>query len=194
MTGECDFSADGYRLPTEAEWEYACRAGISTPFPFGTDARRIQDYVWTRENTGSMLQPVGGKSSNAWGLHDMLGNAVEWCHDFYEWEYRGPKEVEDPLGPKVGHGRVVRGGGIMDPGVSAFRSARRSCADAVSMARLTVGAPVDRTAGLADESGDAYEPAEEGAPRSSDPDGRRKRLVYPVGFRCVRRDPDARGG
>jgi formylglycine-generating enzyme len=101
----CDFTCDGFRLPTEAEWEFACRAG-------STQARHgaLDDIAWYRGNSGATLHDVGGKAPNQWGLHDMLGNAWEWCWDLFDPEVYGPY-------------RVFRGGGFADP----ERSCRASC-------------------------------------------------------------------
>jgi formylglycine-generating enzyme required for sulfatase activity len=92
-----------YRLPTEAEWEYVCRAGTTTARYGDTDA-----VAWYRDNTNEATQPVGQKQPNAWGLYDMLGNVWEWCQDWYG-DY--PSEPQrDPQGSSSGDGRVVRGG------------------------------------------------------------------------------------
>jgi formylglycine-generating enzyme required for sulfatase activity len=104
---ECDFAADGYRLPTEAEWEYACRAGTSGP-RYGP----LDDVAWYRGNSEERPREVGGKEPNAWGLYDMLGNVWDWCWDVYDAEVYGPY-------------RVLRGGGWFDEHWSCRASVRR---------------------------------------------------------------------
>ena len=96
-----------YRLPTEAEWEYACRAGTTTAASFGNDDSLTDIYAWHSLNSRRKSQPVGQKKSNPWGLHDMHGNVWEWCQDWYG-EYPTDKAV-DPLGPPMGSARVHRG-------------------------------------------------------------------------------------
>jgi formylglycine-generating enzyme required for sulfatase activity len=109
-TWKCDFDADGYRLPTEAEWEYACRAGTSTAYFFGDDPSKLGDYGWFDKNSGGHPRPVGQKQPNAWGLFDICGNLWEWCNDFYSVDYYSKSPMTDPKGPDTGQTKVVRGG------------------------------------------------------------------------------------
>jgi formylglycine-generating enzyme required for sulfatase activity len=107
-----------YQLPTEAEWEYACRAGKETP----EDA--LAEYAWYRSNSGEGTHPVGQKKPNAWGLYDMQGNVWEWCQDWYSPRYYDETPRRDPRGPEVGSERVIRGGSYQDLGPDC-RPARR---------------------------------------------------------------------
>jgi len=110
QTWKCNFEANGYRLPTEAEWEYACRAGTKTAYSFGDDAAKLADHAWFDKNSGGKPQPVGQKPANPWGLFDMHGNMWEWCNDFYDVEYYKQSPEKDPRGPEAGDTKVVRGG------------------------------------------------------------------------------------
>jgi len=109
-TWQCNFEANGYRLPTEAEWEYACRAGTQTAYSFGNDPSKLKDYAWFDENAGGKPHPVGQKPANPWGLYDMHGNVWQWCNDFYKVDYYQESPKEDPRGPTTGDTKVVRGG------------------------------------------------------------------------------------
>ena len=100
---------DKYRLPTEAEWEYACRAESVTRFYFGHDDRKLSEYAWYVANSGEQTHPVGQKEPNAWGLYDMHGNVWEWCQDWYKKSYPR-RHVNDPKGPSSGSFPVSRGG------------------------------------------------------------------------------------
>jgi formylglycine-generating enzyme required for sulfatase activity len=109
-TWKCDFSANGYRLPTEAEWEYACRAGTKTAYFFGNESSKLKDYAWFETNSNGKPQPVGQKPPNSWGLYDMCGNVWEWCNDFYKVDYYQESPKDNPRGPETGETKVVRGG------------------------------------------------------------------------------------
>ncbi len=103
-----------YRLPTEAEWEYACRAGTTTPWSFGNDKAALGDYAWYYENTTNSgpnyEREVGLKKPNVLGLYDMHGNVYEWCHDEFGWGYYQQSPTNDSQGPARGSSRVLRGG------------------------------------------------------------------------------------
>ncbi len=115
-----------YRLPTEAEWEYACRAGTTTRFSYGDDPDydELGEYAWISANSAGRIHAVGQKRPNAWGLCDMHGNIWEWCLDWYADSLPGGI-VTDPRGPNSGSSRVVRGGGYTNSDWD-FRSARRA--------------------------------------------------------------------
>ena len=88
-----------FRLPTDAQWEYACRAGSTTQFSFGDDAALLGEYAWYGANSGSYMHPVGAKKPNAWGLYDMHGNARQWCADWFDFHYYEHSPTDDPTGP-----------------------------------------------------------------------------------------------
>lgn len=114
---------DGFRLPTEAEWEYCCRAGSTGRWCFGDDERELTQFAWYVENSKNKTHPVGFKEPNAWGLYDMHGNVWEWCADWYG-DYK-EERVVDPRGPDNASSRVFRGGS-WDYSAVGCRSAYRS--------------------------------------------------------------------
>jgi formylglycine-generating enzyme required for sulfatase activity len=118
-TWECNFDANGYRLPTEAEWEYACRAGTTTKFSYGNSLQSLKDHAWFAENSSGKTHLVGQKKPNPWGLYDMHGNVSEWCNDYYSENYYKDSEQKNPKGPVKGEERVLRGG--------AWNSSADSC-------------------------------------------------------------------
>ncbi|KKL83212.1 hypothetical protein LCGC14_1977040, partial [marine sediment metagenome] len=121
-TWECNFNANGYRLPTEAEWEYACRAGTSTDFYWGDSNN--SDYHWNADNSESTTHPVGQMPPNNFGLYDMIGNVFEWGQDWFG-DYSSATQT-NPTGPTNGNSRVFRGGGWSSPGTaSSARSGNR---------------------------------------------------------------------
>jgi len=118
-----------YRLPTEAEWEYACRAGSTTAFPNGGITKlqcdrddNLDTIGWYCGNSNNMIQPVARKKPNAWGLYDMLGNVQEWCQDWFG--VYPDDEVVNPKGPKKGSYRVMRGGAWYSPARDARCASR----------------------------------------------------------------------
>jgi formylglycine-generating enzyme required for sulfatase activity len=120
-----------YRLPTEAEWEYACRAGTTTAYSFGDDPKLLKDYAWFVNNSDFKYQKVGKKKPNPWGLYDMHGNVAEWCLDQYEPDYQALKAVLNTDGwvkQTAPYPHVVRGGS-WDDDPDKLRSAARRGSD-----------------------------------------------------------------
>jgi formylglycine-generating enzyme required for sulfatase activity len=123
-----------YRLPTEAEWEWACRAGTTTTYSFGDDPKKIGEYAWLGANAEETPHKVGTKKPNPWGLYDMHGNVAEWCLDHYRKDYYGTFPLKDatlrpvllPTADRFPH--VARGGSYLDP-ASELRSAARRGSD-----------------------------------------------------------------
>jgi formylglycine-generating enzyme required for sulfatase activity len=105
-----DWDGPGYRLPAEAEWEYACRAGTSTRYSFGDDEKLLGEFAWYWENSGGQTHPVGTKKPNGSGIHDMHGNVWEWCWDWFGAGYYKQSPRGDPRGPAGTNLRVARGG------------------------------------------------------------------------------------
>jgi formylglycine-generating enzyme required for sulfatase activity len=116
-----------YRLPTEAEWEHACRAGSTTRYAFGDDADNLKDYACFDDNSDRGPNPVGRKPANAWGLFDMHGNVWEWCADRWAGDYYAQSPVDNPTGPASGTSRVIRGGSWTDPAEECLSSSRDRC-------------------------------------------------------------------
>ena len=123
-SGACNPEANGYRLPTEAEWEYACRAGAETAYAFGSDGRALRDHAWFAENASKTTHPVGQRKPNAWGLYDMHGNVAEWCNDVFRADYYKDSPEKNPRGPLDGDKYVLRGG-AWNSSADACRSSYR---------------------------------------------------------------------
>jgi formylglycine-generating enzyme required for sulfatase activity len=124
---DCDMKANGYRLPTEAEWEYACRAGTDGDYEFGA-ADKLRQYAWFGENGEKKTHPVGQKKPNRWGLYDLYGNVSEWCEDVYSPAYDPKSPATDPTGPPntgADVRRVIRGGSWQSSAAQCRSSARQ---------------------------------------------------------------------
>lgn len=120
-----------YRLPTAAEWEYACRAGAATAYPFGTDASQLKDYAWFKGNSDQKYHKVGQRKPNAWGLYDMLGNVEEWTLDQYEENGIAAAKDQDPWTvPTAKTPRLLKGGSFQDE-APLLRSAARLKSDPI---------------------------------------------------------------
>jgi len=127
-------------LPTDAQWEYACRAGSTTKYCFGDDASKLGEYAWFVANSGFKTHPVGEKKPNAWGLYDMHGNVWEWCQD-WQRPYTA-EEATDPSGPATGFSRVYRGACMADGPDSVLSVIRES--DAPGTKNMAIGLRVSR--------------------------------------------------
>lgn len=110
----CNWNANGYRLPTEAEWEYAARAATNNPDYLYSGSDDISTVAWYWSNSGSSTHPVGTKAPNGIGTYDMSGNVWEWCWDWYSSSYYSSSPQNDPRGPESGSKRVLRGGSWYD--------------------------------------------------------------------------------
>jgi formylglycine-generating enzyme required for sulfatase activity len=107
---KCGGSGARFSLPTEAQWEYACRAGSTTKYCYGDDEARLAEYAWFSDNSEGTTHPVGEKKPNAWGLYDVHGNVFEWCADWYGSDYYRSSPASDPTGPSSGSLHLNRGG------------------------------------------------------------------------------------
>ncbi|MGB8953325.1 MAG: formylglycine-generating enzyme family protein [Candidatus Aminicenantales bacterium] len=112
-------------LPTEAQWEYACRAGGKGKYHYGNDEAELGFYAWFYANSEDTMHPAGEKKPNAWGLYDMYGNLWEWCADWYGESYYNYSPKQDPKGPDLGEFRVMRGGSFGNK-ADVCRSATRA--------------------------------------------------------------------
>ncbi|MBT4482723.1 MAG: SUMF1/EgtB/PvdO family nonheme iron enzyme, partial [Candidatus Latescibacteria bacterium] len=125
-TGECDFSKNGFRLPTEAEWEHACRGNIGSEYNSGNGESALNRAGWYQRNSGEKTHPVAQKAANAFGLYDMHGNVWEWCNDWYsKRSYEIDKKTENPTGVSNSKERVLRGGSWLDWPKDCTSSKRR---------------------------------------------------------------------
>jgi formylglycine-generating enzyme required for sulfatase activity len=116
LNAKSGFGEGKFQFPSEAQWEYACRAGSKTRYYFGDGEFWLGDYAWYAAKPDYESHPVGEKKPNAWGLYDMHGNVWEWCADWYDYGYYARSLADDPTGPAKGSRRVGRGGGWGKPG------------------------------------------------------------------------------
>jgi formylglycine-generating enzyme required for sulfatase activity/serine/threonine protein kinase len=151
LNEECGAEQGDFRLPTEAQWEYACRAGTTTHSYFGDDFRQLGDHSWHIGNSDKSSHPVGQKTANPWGLHDMYGNIQEWCHDWFEADYYKASPLDDPTGPDSGTSRAQRGGWFL---LNIRSSASRSRMDprrSNSVYGLRIARPIETTPAVFEE-------------------------------------------
>ena len=121
----------GYRLPTEAEWEYACKAGTSTRYFFGNTSENLHEYAWFKENSENKIHCIGLKKPNPFGLYDIIGNVWEWCFDYYvhketyrDYAEKWPKLSDDAVSIYINKTKVLKGGAF-DMTARALRSSNR---------------------------------------------------------------------
>ncbi len=143
------FGEDAYRLPTEAEWEYAWQAGTTTRWSFGDDESLLGSYAWYKANARDAgrdhFHPVGAKQSNSWGLFDMYGNAWEWVYDWYDYNAQDGTPQTDPTGPVAGHYRLQKGGAYYVDARATLGAYRRNASpwsQSAAGARLLKGTPL----------------------------------------------------
>ena len=140
-TWECNFNANGYRLPTEAEWEYAAKGGTEGKYFFGADSKNLKNYAIFAKNSSGKPETAGSRKPNQYGIFDMYGNVAEWCNDFYAADYYSKSGADDPRGPKEGKERIIRGGSWND-GEDLVNSTARNMDGSISDAcilRDTIG-------------------------------------------------------
>ncbi len=168
-----------FQLPTEAQWEYACRAGSTTRYFFGDDASRLGEYAWSTTNSAGEPHPVGEKKPNAWGLYDMHGYVWQWCQDWYDtgYYYYANSPADNPAGPPGGSNRVFRGGAWCDL-ADRCRSANRGshAPSGATTSRASAWLEFRRTS----EAGEWRSSGRRGVPSGARPTGGRAwRIIGP---------------